>query len=45
MDAKWRKEAIGKRIRSTREELQMSQKDLSKVTGIKDSMISDFEHC
>jgi Predicted transcriptional regulator len=43
MDDKWRKEAIGKRIRSTREELQMSQKDLSKVTGIKDSMISDFE--
>ena len=43
MDDKWRKEAIGKRIRSTREELQMSQKDLSKATGIKDSMISDFE--
>lgn len=43
MDDKWRKEAIGKRIRSTREELQMNQKDLSKATGIKDSMISDFE--
>ena len=43
MDDKWRKEAIGKRIRATREELQMSQKALSKATGIKDSMISDFE--
>ncbi len=43
MDDKWRKEAIGKRIRAIREELQLSQKALGKATGIKGSMISDFE--
>lgn len=43
MDDKWRKEALGKRIRAAREALNMSQKDLYDKTKIKDSMISDFE--
>lgn len=43
MDDKWRKEAIGKRIKAARECLQLSQNDVQEATGIKYSMISDFE--
>ena len=43
MDDKWRKEALGKRIRAARKALNMSQKDLYDKTKIKDSVISDFE--
>ena len=44
MDDQWRKEAIGRRIKAARSELNLSQKNLQEKTNIKDSMISDFEH-
>ena len=43
MDDKFRKEAIGKRLRVARKEKRLSQKELQALTGIKDSMISGFE--